>query len=60
MKNHQKWPKFDKKWAKNEEKGFFVFRPSFFGEKQKIEKNRKTKILRFGGTHNCETLHYSS
>ena len=31
---------------------FFVFGSPFFAEKQKIEKKRKRKILRFGGTHN--------
>ena len=36
--------------AKYKEK--LVFRPPFFAEKRKIEKKRKRKILRFGGTHN--------
>ena len=43
--------KIAKIWQKMKKNQFFVFRPPFFAEKRKIGKKRKTKILRFGGTH---------
>ena len=49
--NVEKSSKIAKIWQKMKKNQFFVFRAPFFAEKRRIEKKRKTKILRFGGTH---------
>ena len=49
-----KYPQIKGNLAKNDENQFFIFRPPFFAEKQKIEKKRKTKFFRFGATHTLD------
>ena len=50
LKNHQNLSKFVKKWVKNEEIRFFIFRPPFFGEKRKIEKSKNENFIVSVGT----------
>ena len=49
--------KIAKIWQKMKKNQFFVFRAPVFAEKRRIEKKRRTKILRFGGIYSGDLLY---